>query len=1059
MKYIEVAIDRSRTTLNILFVILLAGILAYTDIPLESDPDVSIPVVMIVIPHEGISPEDAERLLAKPMEIELRSIDGVEEISSHSGEGSASFSVEFDYDYDLDQALVDVREAVNKAKVKMPNTIEEPIIREIVAAEFPIVTISLGGDGVPERVLYDLALNLRDKLEGIPNVLNASLQGHREELLEAIIDPAQLQQYGITNLELIRAVSNNNRLIAAGALDTGKGSFSVKVPGLLEDRRDVLDLPLRATDEGVVTLSDVTSIRRTFKDAVNFTRANGVPVISLEISKRHGSNLIEVVDSVKAVVEREKQSYPSAVKVSYIADQAPETLDMISGLQGNISTAMFLVLTVVVAAVGLRSGILVAFAVPVSFLFAFIIIKALGFTYNFMVMFGMLLGIGMLIDGAIVVVEYADRKMAEGKTSREAYVLAIRRMFWPVVASTLTTLAAFLPLMFWPGVAGGFMRYLPVTVFAVLLGSLGYALVFAPVLGALFGKSSAEDQKTIQYLNTLENGDVTTLAGFTGTYARMLRFAVTHPFMIVTVTVAVLYAIVQLYIEQGRGMEFFTSVDPQFSGVAINARGNFSAREIRDIVIDVEKRIYGVGHIKSMYTRTGGGGLSFSLSRSGSTGDRIGNLFIEFSDRRKRDVSGVQIQEMHRDVLSEIPGVRAEVVKQERGPPVGKEVQIQLTGDDLEILISEARRIRKHLEENVEGLFGIDDTTPVPGIEWQISVDRARAAMFGADITAVGTAVQLLTNGVMIGQYRPDDAEEEVDIRIRYPKDERGIHQMDQLRINTNQGLIPISSFVDRQPKPQVTTINRLNGHRVMFVRANTAEGVLADDKVKEISQWLETADLDPGITVTFRGSNEEQNKSMAFISRAFVLALLLMGILLVTQFNSFYQALLILSAVIMSTVGVLLGLVILDHTFSTIMTGVGIVALSGIIVNNNIVLIDTFNYLRREHAEWDIKEVIIRTGAQRLRPVFLTTFTTGLGLLPMASGVSIDLLAREVEVGGPIASYWVQLASAIVSGLTFATVLTLIVTPAMLMLPQSLRSAASRTGMLFRRRNVALQG
>jgi multidrug efflux pump len=1058
MNYISVAIDRSRTTLNILGVILLAGLIAYNNIPLEANPDVSVPVVMITIPHEGISPEDAERLLAKPMEIELRSIDGVDEISSHSGEGAASLTVEFDYNFDSDQALADVREAVDKAKAKMPNTIEEPFIQEVSAAEFPVITISLGGDGVPERVLYDLAMDLRDKLEGIPDVLTARLQGHREELLEALIDPSQLAQYGITNVELIRAVTNNNRLIPAGALDTGMGSFSVKVPGLIEDRQDVLDLPLKATDEGVVTLSDVTRIRRTFKDAVSFTRANGAPAISLEISKRLGSNLIEVVDRVKVIVEREKASYPASVEVNYIADQAPDTLDQINTLQGNISTAMFLVLTVVVAAVGLRSGLLVAFAVPVSFLFAFIIINALGYTYNFMVMFGMLLGLGMLIDGAIVVVEFADRKMAEGAPRREAYTYAIRRMFWPVVASTLTTLAAFLPLMFWPGVAGGFMRYLPVTVFAVLLGSLAYALLFAPVLGALFGKSSAEDEETVRYLHVLEHGDATTLGGITGAYARILRFAVSHPFLIVLLTIGVLYGIIQLYSAYGRGTEFFTSVDPQFSGVVINARGNFSARERQDLVVDVEQRIYGVGEIKSMYTRTGQGGMSMSMSRSGSAGDRIGNLFIELSDRRTRDINGAEIQDMYREVLKDVPGVRAEVAEQEMGPPVGKDVQIQLTGDDLEILISEARRIREYFEEEVEGLIAIDDTTPVPGIEWQLSVDRARAAMFGADITTVGTAVQLLTNGVMIGQYRPDDADEEVDIRIRYPKDERGIHQMDQLRVNTLQGLVPISSFVKREPKPQVTSINRIDAHRVVFVRADTAEGVLADDKVKEISKWLETAELDPGVTVTFRGSNEEQSDSLDFILQAFVLALLLMGILLVTQFNSFYQAALILSAVVMSTVGVLLGLVILGHTFSAIMTGVGVVALAGIIVNNNIVLIDTFNFLRREHADWDIKDVIIRTGAQRLRPVFLTTFTTGFGLLPMASGVSIDLLAREIEFGGPIASFWVQLASAIVSGLTFATVLTLIVTPAMLMLPQSLKEAMKRIVMALGMPKTALE-
>jgi len=433
-------------------------------------------------------------------------------------------------------------------------------------------------------------------------------------------------------------------------------------------------------------------------------------------------------------------------------------------------------------------------------------------------------------------------------------------------------------------------------------------------------------------------------------------------------------------------------------------------------------------------------------THGGATGDRIGSMFIELSDRHTRDANGFAIQDLHRDVLKQVPGVRAEVVNQEMGPPVGKAIQIQLSAEDLTILIEEARRIRAHLEDNVSGLVGVDDTTPVPGIEWEISVDRARAAMFGADVTAVGTAVQLLTNGVLIGRYRPDDAEDEVDIRVRYPEDQRGIHQLDQLRVNTNRGLVPISSFVKREPKHKVAGINRLDGKRVVFVRADTATGVLADTKVKEISGWLAEADLDPSVTFAFRGANEEQEESMAFIVRAMGFALLLMGVLLVTQFNSFYQAFLILSAVIMSTIGVLLGLLLLDQAFSAIMTGIGVVALAGIIVNNNIVLIDTFNYIRHHNPAMAIADVIVRTGAQRLRPVFLTTFTTGFGLLPMASGVSVDLVGREVEIGGPIASFWEQLASAIVSGLTFATVLTLIVTPAMLMLPDALRRVFSRS-------------
>jgi multidrug efflux pump len=425
-------------------------------------------------------------------------------------------------------------------------------------------------------------------------------------------------------------------------------------------------------------------------------------------------------------------------------------------------------------------------------------------------------------------------------------------------------------------------------------------------------------------------------------------------------------------------------------------------------------------------------------------------MFIELSDRRTRDLTGWEVEEAYREAISGMPGIRAEMRKVEQGPPVGKDIQIQVAGDDLDILARETRRLSNFLK-SLDGLQDVDDTAPVPGIEWELSMDRGKAAMMGADITSVGAAIQLVTNGVLVGKYRPDDVDDEVDIRVRYPEEYRSITRLDSLRVTTQNGQAPLSSFVSREPKPKLSSIFRQDGERIMYVRANAMAGVLADDKVKEIKEWLESADLDRSLQVIFRGANEEQNDSMAFIGTAFSLALALMGILLVTQFNSFYQAALILSAVIMSTVGVLLGLVILDQPFSAIMTGVGIVALAGIIVNNNIVLIDTFNYLRRENPNWEIERIIIQTGCLRLRPVFLTTFTTGFGLLPMASGISIDLIAREIEVGGPVASFWVQLASAIVSGLSFATLLTLIVTPAMLMAPTALRRALERIRNIIR--------
>lgn len=1028
--------DRSRTVLFLLAAIMCTGIVSYVTIPIESQPDVAVPVIVITIPHEGISPEDSERLLVRPMELELKTIEGVDELNAYAGEGSATLVVQFDSSFDPDQAIVDVREAVDKAQVKIPASAKEPIINEISAADFPVITISLGGDRVPDRVLYRLARELKDEIERIEDVLEANIRGNREEVLEAVINPAQLEAYGITSDELLAAVARNNRLIAAGSVDTGRGSFSVKIPSLIETAEDVLSIPLKATSEGVVTLQDVVTLKRTFKDPKNHTRANGKPAVAIEVSKRVGTSIVDVAASIKAVVEDARKGFPKNVEVGYIADQAPDTIEQIDTLQGNISTAMFLVLTVVVAAVGLRSGILVAFGIPFSFLFAFIVINALGYSYNFMIMFGMLLGLGMLIDGAIVVVELAERKLSEGEMPRTAYIYAINRMFWPIVASVATTLAAFLPLMFWPGVTGQFMRYLPVTVFAVLVGSLLYALLFAPVLGVLISRQRPKDEGSNSHL--VDQGRFDELRGAVAYYAKVLQFTTSHPFVVITITLVCLYGIVKWYGVAGHGTQFFVDVDPNFTGVNVSAKGNFSSEELRDIVTDVEKRVTGQGYIGSIYTRSGAGGMSFN--RGGRTADQIGSMFIEMSDRRTRDVNGWEVEEAYRKAISNVPGVRAEIMKMEHGPPVGKEIQLQLQGDDLDILARETNRLKNHLE-SMEGLIAVDDTAPVPGIEWEVIVDRPKAAMLGADVTSVGAAIQLITNGVLVGRYRPDDVDDEVDIRVRYPEEYRGITQLDQLRVSTRQGQVPISSFVERRAKPKVSSIFRQNGTRIMYVRAGTLPGVLADDKVTEIKEWLQSADIDPSIKVVFRGANEEQEKTNEFIGFAFALALMLMGILLVTQFNSFYQAALILSAVIMSTVGVLLGLIITGYPFSAIMTGVGIVALAGIIVNNNIVLIDTYNYLVRENPSWSIERVIIQTGCLRLRPVFLTTFTTGFGLLPMAIGVSIDLIGREVEVGGPVASFWVQLASAIVSGLTFATLLTLIVTPAMLMAPHAFRT------------------
>jgi multidrug efflux pump len=1038
---VESAIGRTRTTMSLLVVIVLAGLVARAALPIANDPHIELPYFYIGVVHEGISPEDAERLLVQPMEIELRKLEGLVELESTASEGMASFFVEFDVSQDLDKALSDVREAVNRSKAEMPRTAEEPFVEEIAVDDFPIVQINFMSENVSERSVYKAALKLSDDIESITSVLSADLRGAREELLEIIIDPDALNTYRISGEELVNTLQRNNRLIAAGSIDTGKGRFSVKVPAVVEHSDDVLDLPIRVSGDKIVTLRDVATVRRTFKDRTSYARYNGRTAISIEVKKRANANIIDSVEKVLLMVEEARMRLPAGIEIVVSQNQAEYAERQVSELEGNILTALALVMVLVVAAMGFRSGLVVGLGIPFSLLFSVIIIYLLGYSFNFMVMFGMLLGLGMLIDGGIVVTEYADRMMGDGMDHKSAYAEAVKRMFWPVTASTATTLAAFLPMVFWPGVPGQFMGYLPVTVFTVLTGSLLYALLFGPVLGTLFGRPSSHSSKTAEAMHLLESGDPTQLQTLTGKYSRFLTRVCHRSAVTLAIIFSLLYCIFWAYGKFGVGTIFFSDADPQFIQVSVLARGNFSASEVDELVLEVEREILQVQGIRFANSRTL---LPGSGSGSRSSSDRIGAIFLELHPESERSMKGNAIMQEIRKRTDYLAGIRVEMLPLEQGPPVGKPIQIELTSRERRLLEPAMARVRAHLD-TIPELLDIDDTAVLPSIEWRIEVDRAQAAIYGADVSSAGIAVQLVTNGVKVGEYRPDGADDSVDIRVRFPRDERGIRALDELRVSSNQGMVPLSNFARMQPAPGVDTFKRVDGMPVELIRANVVSGVLADSVVRQIDEWLQKQEFDPALTIRFRGAYEEQADSMAFVGVAFLLALALMFILLVTQFNSFYQSSLILLAVIMSTAGVLLGLLILDRPFSTLLTGVGVVALAGIVVNNNIILIDTFNRVRLAHPELDIQSVIVRATAQRVRPVLLTTITTVCGLLPLACGLSVDLVARSVVANGEMALFWAPLSQAIVFGLSFATVLTLIATPAMLALPSEVRGWLSK--------------
>ncbi|MBO6827819.1 MAG: efflux RND transporter permease subunit, partial [Sneathiella sp.] len=715
------------------------------------------------------------------------------------------------------------------------------------------------------------------------------------------------------------------------------------------------------------------------------------------------------------------------LQVTFSQDKSSDIRIMLNDLQNNIISAIILVMIVVISALGLRTAGLVGLSIPGSFLIGILYLYLFGFTINIVVLFGLILAVGMLVDGAIVVTEFADRKMAEGYDKAEAYALAAKRMSWPIIASTATTLAVFMPLLFWPGVVGEFMKFLPITLIVTLTGSLLMALIFVPTLGSVFGKAGSMNAKTLGALAAAETGDIRQIGGATGGYVRTLGFALRHPTKFVILAFAILIGVQTYYSTHGNGVEFFPEVEPEMALVYVHARGNMSTLEKDALVQKVEREILRLNDFTAIYSKTGGGSDGQDISE-----DVIGVIQMEFKEWNERRPAAEVFEDI-RKRTKHIAGIMVETRVPDNGPPTGKDVQIELSSRFAEKLAPEIAKIRAHLDEKVTDLLDVEDSRSIPGIEWEIEVDRAQAGRFGADVTTVGKTIQLVTNGIKAHEYRPQEVDDEVEIRLRYPEEYRSLDQLDNLKVNTPGGMVPISNFATRTPQQKVGTINRVDSRRVMTVKANVKEGVLVDSKVKEIEKWLiEEANLDPDVSYRFKGEDEEQKKAQEFLGKAFMVALFMMAIILVTQFNSFYHAFLILSAVILSTIGVFVGLLITGQPFGIVMTGIGVISLAGIVVNNNIVLIDTFAHLRKQGMA--AMEAILRTGAQRLRPVMLTTVTTIFGLLPMAMQVNIDFVTREVTTGAPSSQWWVQLSTAVAFGLSFATVLTLIITPCLLM-------------------------
>jgi len=1005
---IYAALDRSRTTLLTLLFLLIGGVVAFQSIPKEANPDITIPMIYVSVGLEGISPEDAERLLIRPLEQELRSLEGVKEMRSTASEGHASVMLEFDAGFDPDLALQDVREKVDTARNKLPNEVDEPRVNEINVALFPVLSIALSGP-LSEQELIFIARELQDRIEGITSVLEVDIGGDREDMMEIVVDPQILDSYGIDYDQLGSMVARNNQLVAAGSLDTGAGRMAMKVPGVIETLEDVMTMPVKVDGDTVVTFGDVAVLQRGFKDPRGFARINSEPAVVLEVSKRAGANIIETVEEVKALMRAAESVLPAEVEVQYIMDQSEDVRNILSDLLNNVLTAIVLVMILIIATMGLRSALLVGLTIPGAFLTGILLIWGLGYTLNIVVLFSLILVAGMLVDGAIVVSELADRNLSEGKPPGEAWAEAATRMSWPVIASTATTLAVFIPLLFWPGTVGEFMKFLPITVILCLLASLAMALIFLPVMGGVSGGRRAR---------------APALQGRMGlAYRRLLARLLGRPLLTLLGILVIIGVIYAAYGKFNHGVEFFPNVEPDSAQVQVRARGDMSVYERDALVRKVEQRVLGMQEVKALYAR------SMVSPSSQLAPDVVGVLQFQFVDWDERRPANAILADM-RERTADIPGIVMEFREQDEGPGGGKPIELKISGTDTEAMTRYLDEVIRALEET-GGFRDIEDDRSLPGIEWRLQVDREAATRFGADVVSVGNAVRLVTNGLQLATYRPEDVRDEVDIMVRMPRNVRSLDQFERLTLNTDRGQVPLSHFVERVPGAKTGTLHRVDGHRTLTLQADVAEGEQASERLQALQRNLPA--IPDGVRVTFAGEDEEQQQAAGFLSSAFVVAVFLMFLILVTQFNSLYQAILVLSAILLSTAGVLLGLLLNAQSFGIVMVGMGIIALAGIVVNNNIVLIDTYNVMRRDGLK--PFDAALETGCLRMRPVLLTAVTTILGLMPMVLGVNVDLLTPELGIGAPSTQWWTQLSSAIAGGLAFATILTLLLTPALLVL------------------------
>ncbi len=1018
----NLAIERRSTVFALMLIIIIVGIYSYLVLPRESTPDITIPVVLVVTPHEGVASADVENLITHPIERKLKGLKEVEEIRSISAEGSSMITVKFQPQVDIDDAMQWVRDKVDQAKGDLPDDLEnDPQILEINLSEFPILMLAVSGP-LPETVLKKIGEKLEEEIEAIPGVLDVVLTGGQERQIRVEFDPERLAAYQLSFGEIARSLNRENVNIPGGSIDIGRGKYLLRIPGEFNDPAEIDNLVLTLRNGKPIYFKDVAIVRDSFEDRTSYARLDGKQSITLAIKKRTGENIIAVVDQVFALIDVARTQLPEGVDLDITLNQAKDIRRMVAELENTILSGLILVVAVLFLFLGLRNSFFVALAIPFSMLIAFAVLQLFGITLNMVVLFSLILALGMLVDNAIVIVENIYRHRQEGLGRVAAAKKGASEVAWPVISSTLTTLCAFFPMTFWPGIMGEFMKYLPLTLIITLSASLFVALVINPTVCAAFLTVSQKRS---------ERPESRVIAQ----YRRLLEWSLDRPKTVLASSFGLLVVIVLAYAVLGHGVELFPDIEPNRAIVDIKAPEGTSVESSNELARKVEAVTLKEADIRYTIAEVG---VAESGAEGGSGGSQSNHskISLDFIERVDRAESSEVVLDRIRRSLAGLAGAEIKVEKQKEGPPTGAPVSVEISGEDVAILQQLVNAAKQRIKD-VPGLVDLKDDLAKGKPEIRIDVDREKSTLLGISTADIATTVKAAISGRKLGVYRA--GKDEYDIVVRLPEERRrSVTDIENLLVPNAVGRpVPLSTLARVSFASGYGSIRHLEQKRVATITANTY-GRNSNAVLAEVQRQLAGLSLPAGYQVGYSGEQEEQQKASIFLSKAFISAVLLIGLVLITQFNSLRQTIIVMTSVLLSLTGVFLGLMICSMPFGIIMTGIGVISLAGVVVNNAIVLID---YINKQRAEGMVlRDALVRAGVVRFRPVMLTAVTTILGLLPMAVGISFDFRSFSWEIGAESGDWWGPMTVAVIFGLTFATLLTLVVVPVLYSLLEKIK-------------------